>query len=171
VLLSRPSIWIPTREHGTQGWSRHLTRSYTKRANQNTAQSGAFIFFRDPNQRQLIRGLKIYLLELYFENSLHNGHGNFRFRKKRTSGTIAKWTPFQNDPAGRELLTLIAIGLGGEKYLNALPLPKAVAKNPHRPLRVAHVLARHHPLDILNRGITVLGSGVDVDAGGHVVFL
>ncbi|MCD6294859.1 MAG: hypothetical protein J7M20_08070, partial [Deltaproteobacteria bacterium] len=36
---------------------------------------------------------------------------------------------------------------------------------------MAHVLARHHPLDILNRGITVLGSGVDVDAGGHVVSL
>ncbi len=33
------------------------------------------------------------------------------------------------------------------------------------------MLARHHPLDVRNRGITVLGSGVDVDAGGHVVSL
>ena len=33
------------------------------------------------------------------------------------------------------------------------------------------MLARHHPLDVQNRGVTVLGSGVDVDAGGHVVSL
>lgn len=31
------------------------------------------------------------------------------------------------------------------------------------------MLARHYPLDVLSRGITVLGSGVDVDVGGRVV--
>ncbi|MBT3255666.1 MAG: hypothetical protein HN366_04290, partial [Deltaproteobacteria bacterium] len=33
------------------------------------------------------------------------------------------------------------------------------------------MLARHHPLDIAQSGGTMLGSGVDVDAAGHVVSL
>jgi len=113
----------------------------------------------------------MYLLELFFENSTHNGNGNFRFRKMPNSRTIAKWTFLRNDPAGRELLTLIAMGLGGEKYLNALPLPTEIVRDRHRLLKVAHVLARHHPLDILNRGVSVMGSGVETDAGGHVTSL
>jgi len=113
----------------------------------------------------------MYVLELFYENSAHNGNGHFRFQGMRSSRTIPKWTSLPNDPAGRELLRLIAVGLGGEKYLNALPLPTKIISDPHRPLRVAHVLARHYPLDQQNRGVSVMGSGVDVDAGGHVTTL
>ncbi len=110
----------------------------------------------------------MYLLELFFENSAHHGDGNYRFQKRRNSRTIAKWTCLQDNPQGNGLLTLITLALGGEKYLNALPLPQAVAEDPHRPLRVAYLLARHHPLDVLNRGSTLQGSGVAVDTGGRV---
>ncbi len=113
----------------------------------------------------------MYLLELFFENSARNGDGGFRFRKMRNSRTIAKWTLLGNDKASRELLMLIAIGLGGDRYLNAVPVPSEVVGDRHRPLRVVHVLARHYPLDIKTGAIPVLGSGVDVDAGGHVVSL
>jgi hypothetical protein len=113
----------------------------------------------------------MYLLELIFENSARNGDGGFRFRKRRNSRTIAKWTPLGNDKAGRELLTLITIGLGGDKYLNAVPVSAEVVGDRHRPLRVIHVLARHYPLDIQTRAVPLLGSGVDVDAGGQVVAL
>ena len=113
----------------------------------------------------------MYLLELFFENSTRNGDGHFRFQKMRNSGTISKWTPLKNDKAGREILILITVGLGGEKYLNAVPVPTEVVGEDHRPLRVAHVLARHYPLDIQTRTLPLLGSGVDVDAGGHVVAL
>ncbi len=113
----------------------------------------------------------MYLLELFVENSTHNGNGHFRFQETRSSRTIAKWTFLPNDLAGRELLTLITMGLGGEKYLNALPLPTEIVGNHHRPVRVAHVLARHYPLDHKNRGVSVMGSGVDVDAKGHVTAL
>ena len=113
----------------------------------------------------------MYLLELFYENSAHNGNGHFRFQEMRSSQTIAKWTFLPNDPAGRELLTLIVMGLGGEKYLNALPLPTEFVGDHHQPLRVAHVLARHYPLDHQNRGVSVMGSGVDVDAEGHVTGL
>ena len=113
----------------------------------------------------------MYLLELFYENSTHNGNGHFRFQEMRNSRTIAKWTSLPNDPAGRELLRLIAMGLGGEKYLNALPLSTEFVGGHHRPLRVAHVLARHYPLDHQNKGVSVMGSGVDVDTGGHVTGL
>lgn len=113
----------------------------------------------------------MYLLEFFFENSTINGDGHFRFQKMRNSRTISKWTPLKNDKAGREILMLITIGLGGEKYLNAVPAPTEVVGEGHRPLRVAHVLARHYPLDIQTRTQPVLGSGVDMDAGGHVVAL
>ncbi len=113
----------------------------------------------------------MYLLELFYENSTHNGNGHFRFQEMRNSRTIPKWTFLPNDPAGRELLRLIAMGLGGERYLNALPLPTEIILDHHRPLRVAHVLARHYPLDHQNRGVSVVGSGVDVDAEGHVTTL
>ncbi len=113
----------------------------------------------------------MYLLELFVENSTHNGNRHFRFQETRSNRTIPKWTFLPNDPAGRELLTLIAMGLGGEKYLNALPLPAEIVGNPHRPVRVAHVLARHYPLDHQNRGVSVMGRGVDMDAGGHVTAL
>ncbi|EFK12213.1 radical SAM domain protein [delta proteobacterium NaphS2] len=113
----------------------------------------------------------MYLLKLVFENSAHSGDGCFNFRKKRNSRTIAKWTCVGNEKAGRELLMLITIGLGGEKYLNALPVSVALLRDRHRPLRVAYVLARHYPLDIQNRSIPVLGSGVEVDAAGRIVAL
>jgi hypothetical protein len=110
----------------------------------------------------------MYLLELFYKNSSHNGDGHFRFQKMRSSRTIGKWTLLPNNPAGRELLRLIAVGLGGERYLNALPLPTDIIADRHRPLRVLHVLARHYPLDSQNRSVTALGSGVDVDAEGNV---
>jgi len=110
----------------------------------------------------------MYLLELFYENSKQNGDGHFRFQKMRSSRTIAKWTLLPNNPASRELLRLIAMGLGGERYLNALPLPTEIISDRHRSLRVLHVLARHYPLDSQNRSVTVLGSGVDVDAEGNV---
>ena len=110
----------------------------------------------------------MYLLELIYENSAHNGDGGFHFRKRQNSRTIAKWTHLGNDKAARELLTLITIGLGGAKYLNTVPVLTAVVGNLHRPLRVVHVLARHYPQDIQTRAMPVLGSGVHVDADGHV---
>ena len=113
----------------------------------------------------------MYLLELFFENSTRNGDGHFRFQKMRNRKTICKWTPLRNDKAGREILMLITVGLGGEKYLNAVPVLTEVVEKDHRPLRVAHVLARHYPLDIQTHTPPLLGSGVDVDAGGHVVAL
>ena len=113
----------------------------------------------------------MYLLEFFQENSVHNGNGHFRFQKTRSSRTISKWYFLPNDPAGRELLRLIATGLGGEKYLNALALPTEIISDRRRPLRVVHVLARHYPLDYQNRGVSVMGSGVDVDAGGNVTGL
>lgn len=113
----------------------------------------------------------MYLLELIFENSARNGDGGFRFRKRRNSWTIAKWTPLGSGRAGRELLTLISIGLGGEKYVHALPVSADIVGDRHRPLRVVHVLARHYPLDIQTRAIPVHGSGVDVDAQGRIVGL
>jgi len=113
----------------------------------------------------------MYLLELIFENSAHNGDGRFRFRRRQNSRTIPKWTRLGNDKAARELLRLITIGLGGEKYLNALPVPTNVVGDRNRPLRIVHVVARHHPHDIQTRAIPVLGSGVQVDASGHVTSL
>ncbi|MCF8128903.1 MAG: hypothetical protein K9N10_10345 [Deltaproteobacteria bacterium] len=110
----------------------------------------------------------MYLLELFYANSKQNGDGRFRFQKTRSSHTIPKWSFFSNDPAGRERLRLIAMGLGGEKYLNVLPLPTEIISDRRRPLRVLHVLARHYPLDSQNRSVSVLGSGVDVDVEGNV---
>jgi hypothetical protein len=113
----------------------------------------------------------MYLLELFYENSRRNGNGHFRFQETRSTRTITKWCFLPNDPAGKELLKLIAMGLGGEKFLNALPLPTEIISDSRRPLRVVHVIARHYPLDHQNRGVSVMGSGVDVDAGGHVTGL
>jgi len=113
----------------------------------------------------------MYLLELFFENSARNGDGGFRFRKMRNSRTIAKWTCLGNDKAGRELLILITIGLGGEKYLNTLHVPREVVGEYHRPLRVVPVLTRHYPQDIQSRATPVLGIGFDMDAEGHVAAL
>jgi len=113
----------------------------------------------------------MYLLELFFENSTRNGDGHFRFQEMRSRKTICKWTPLRNDKASREILMLITVGLGGEKYLNSIPFPTEVVGEDHRSLRVAHVLVRHYPLDIQTHTLPLLGSGVDVDAGGHVVAL
>ncbi|MFO7600498.1 MAG: hypothetical protein R6X27_11930 [Candidatus Desulfacyla sp.] len=110
----------------------------------------------------------MYLLELIFENSAYNGDGEFRFRKRQNSRTIPKWTPLGNDKADRELLMLITLALGGEKYLNAVPVLAEMAGDRRRPLRVAHVLARHYPHDMQTRSVPVLGSGVQMDASGHV---
>lgn len=113
----------------------------------------------------------MYLLELIFENSAHNGDGSFRFRKRQNSRTIAKWTQLGHNKAASELLTLITIGLAGDEYLNAVPVSTEVLGDPHRPLRVALVLARHCPLDSRTHAIPVLGSGVHVDTDGHAASL
>jgi hypothetical protein len=113
----------------------------------------------------------MYLLELFCENSNQHGDDHFCFRKTRSSRGILKWCFFPNDPAGRARLKLIAIGLGGERYLNALPLPTEIIWDRRRPLRVVHMLARHHPLDYQNHGVSMVGSGVDMDASGHVTGL
>ncbi|HDR16376.1 MAG TPA: hypothetical protein ENN79_13025 [Desulfobacteraceae bacterium] len=113
----------------------------------------------------------MYLLELIFENSKHNGDGVFRFRKRQNNRTIPKWTPLGNDKAAKEVLVLITLALGGEKYLNAVPVSAKMARDRRRPLRVAHVLARHYPHDMQARSKPVLGSGVQMDAGGHVTAL
>jgi hypothetical protein len=113
----------------------------------------------------------MYLLELFCESSKQNGNGHFYVQESRNSRGIPKWHFVPNDPSGRELLKLITLALGGEKYLNALPLPKAIISNPRRPLRVAHIIARHHPLDHQTRGASVIGGGVDVEAEGHVTGL
>ena len=62
-------------------------------------------------------GRAMYLLGLIFENSAYNGDGVSRFQKRKDSRTIAKWTHLGDDKAARELLTLITIGLGGDRYL------------------------------------------------------
>ena len=113
----------------------------------------------------------MYLLELLYENSTQNGNGRFYFQETRNSRTIPKWRFLPNNPAAGELLKLITLALGGENYLNALPLPREIISDRRRPLRVVHVLARHYPLDNQNRGVSVMGSGVDVDAGGRVTGL
>lgn len=113
----------------------------------------------------------MYILELFYENSKQNGNGHFYFQESRNSRTISKWCFLPNDPGSRELLKLITLALGGEKYLNALPLPAQIVSNPRQPLRVAHIVARHFPLDHKNRGKSVIGSGVDVDAEGRVTGL
>jgi len=110
----------------------------------------------------------MYLLKLIFENSARTGDGGFDFQKRKDSRTIAKWTHLGNDERSGELLRLITIGLGGEKYLNAVPVLAEMAGDRRRPLRVAHVLARHYPHDMQTRREPVLGSGVQMDASGHV---
>ena len=113
----------------------------------------------------------MYLLELIFENSAYNGDGCFRFLKRRNSRTIAKWTTVKSNKAGRELLKLITIGLGGEKHINAVTLLSGVSKDPHRSLKVALVLARHYPQDIQTLSLPLVGTGVEVDTRGHVTAL
>ncbi|MCF8120370.1 MAG: hypothetical protein K9L83_09195, partial [Deltaproteobacteria bacterium] len=89
----------------------------------------------------------MYLLELIFENSAHNGDGRFRFQKRKDSRTIAKWTHLGSDRAAGELLKLISIALGGDKYVNAIGVPADLTGDRQQPLSVIEVLARHAPLD------------------------
>ena len=113
----------------------------------------------------------MYLLELFYENSTQNGNGHFYFQETRNSRTISKWHFLPNNPAAGELLKLITLALGGEKYLNTLPLPLEIISDRRWPLRVVHVLARHYPLDYQHRGVSLMGSGVDLGAGGRVAGL
>jgi hypothetical protein len=110
----------------------------------------------------------MYLLELIFENSACNGDGEFRFQKRKDSRTIAKWTHLGNDKASRELLRLITIGLGGDRYVNSIGVPATIVKDRERPLNFMYVLARHEPQDINPSSPCFLGSGVRVDAAGRV---
>ncbi|MFO7985489.1 MAG: hypothetical protein R6U38_06460 [Desulfatiglandaceae bacterium] len=110
----------------------------------------------------------MYLLELIFENSAYNGDGGFRFRKRKDSRTIAKWTHLGSDKAAGELLKLISIALGGDKYINAVGVPADVVGDCRQPLRVIEVVARHELLDVAPSAASVIGSGVRVDANGHV---
>ena len=114
----------------------------------------------------------MYLLELFVENSARNGNGHFRFQETRSSRTIPKWTFLPNNPAGRELLTLITMGLGGRKISQCTPSPdgdrrKPSSARPGGPMCWPVIT----PLDHKNRGVSVMGSGVDVDANGHVTAL
>jgi len=111
----------------------------------------------------------MYLLEILFENSTYNGDGAYRFRKIRNSRSIAKWTRLPENKAGRELLLLAAVALGGEKYINAAPVSVERRENSPLPLRIGCILARHYPLDTLSRASPELAGGVEVDAGGRVV--
>ena len=113
----------------------------------------------------------MYLLELLFENSEYNGDGSYRIRKMRNSRSIAKWTRMPNERAGRELLWLTVVALGGKKSINGTRILVENRKNRQFPLRVAYVLARHYPLDTPSRAYSELGSGVEVDTGGRVVTL
>jgi len=110
----------------------------------------------------------MYLLELIFENSAHNGDGRFRFRKRKNSRTIAKWTQLGSDKAAGELLKLISIALGGDKYVNAIGVPADLAGDRQQPLRVIEVLGRHAPLDATPAATSVIGSGIRVDTLAHV---
>ncbi len=110
----------------------------------------------------------MYLLELIFENSAHNGDGVFRFRKRKDSRTIAKWTCLGNDKAARELLTLITTALGGDRYVNAVEIPATVVRDRQRSLKVIYVLVRHEGLEMNWPSRSLFGSGVSVDAAGHV---
>jgi hypothetical protein len=110
----------------------------------------------------------MYLLELIFENSARNGDGGFRFQKRKDSRTIAKWTHLGNDKAARELLKLITVGLGGDRYLNAIGAPTTVVRDPQQPTKVMYVVVRHQRLDASPGTPSFFGSGVCVDAAGHV---
>ncbi len=110
----------------------------------------------------------MYLLELIFESSSHNGVGQYRFQKRRDSRTIAKWTHLGNDERSRELLRLITIGLGGDRYVNAVGVPATIVKDRERPLTSMYLLARHKPQDVVPSAATLFGSGVRLDAAGCV---
>ncbi len=104
-------------------------------------------------------------MELLFQNSAYNGDGGYRFRKLRNSRSIDKWTRLPNDRAGRELLLLASVALGGE----GAPVQVGERENRRLSLRVAYVLARHYPVDIPIRAYPEVGGGVEVDTGGRVV--
>ncbi|MFP4087176.1 MAG: hypothetical protein ACLFUL_10340 [Desulfobacteraceae bacterium] len=110
----------------------------------------------------------MYLLELIFENSAHNQDGRFRFRKRKDSRTIAKWTHVGSGRPAGELLKLISIALGGDRYLNALGVPADVMGARQKPLKVMAIVARHAPLDMARFGTCVLGTGARVGTNGHV---
>jgi hypothetical protein len=110
----------------------------------------------------------MYLLKLIFENSSHNGDGGYRFQKRKDSRTIAKWTHLGNDEMSEELLRLITIGLGGERYVNAVGVPATIVKDRERPLTSMYLLARHKPQDVVPSAASLFGSGVRLDAAGCV---
>ena len=110
----------------------------------------------------------MYLLELIFENSSHNGDGQYRFQKRKDSRTIAKWTHLGNDERSGELLRLITIGLGGDRYVNAVGVPATIVKDRERPLTSMYLLARHKPQDVVPSAASLFGSGVRLDVAGCV---
>lgn len=110
----------------------------------------------------------MYLLHIIVEGCAYNGDRRVSFLKRRDALTLPKWTYLGNDRAGRELLRLIAVALGGEKRVDPDTVHGERARGRRRTITVAYAIARHYPQDAQTEASPVLGGGVTVDAGGHV---
>jgi len=109
----------------------------------------------------------MYLLAIYFDNARHNGAARFEF--KGDDGTIAKWTPVSGGAFNRELLRVMAVACGGVRFLNRLPWDLGLLRGgAGSPLRVECILALHRIGYARPGNRSLVGSAVEVGAGGQV---
>jgi len=108
----------------------------------------------------------MYLLSFYFENAKENGTGEFAFACN--AGTITKWTVLTRNHRNRELLQLIALALGGTRFLPHLPFPlQTLRRTSSSDLQLEFLLAPH-PWDRKLSSSHLLGSGIRIDGMGSI---
>lgn len=110
----------------------------------------------------------MYLLELISENALHHGSDTFRVQEREDGPSIPKFTLLKGDPAAREFLSLITIGIGGAPFLNAIGIREGLTRDPQQPLKVMCRIARHKGLDRANQVGVQIGIGSQVNEDGCV---
>jgi len=108
----------------------------------------------------------MYLLSLYFGNAKENGTGEFSFAGD--NGTIPKWTVLTPHNRNRELLQLMSLALGGNRFLPHLPFSlQTLCRTSSSDLQLEFLLAPH-PWDRSSSSSDLLGSGIRIDDMGSV---